>query len=272
MDFSALFRYEINSAERIGAGGCGELWSGKDRLLDEQIALKTIRDELATSPRAVRSFEMEAIAAARLARESPYIVPVRDFGRVGDWYYLVMEWVPPDVDGRPDISSLAGRCSLGRARQILLQVANAVDKAHKRGIVHSDISPWNIMYKPSSDRYMLSDFGLLRVVYKDLLSVPSRTVLSGGRTAFLPPYARNDFEQISPASDVYALAITFWYLLSGEQVLRHKEAVPGAVRIDVAQRDAPSQVRQLLVRFVEEHGRDDSVEEFVEMLQRVPAG
>ena len=271
MDFSGLFRYDIQTEKRIGAGGCGELWAGHDRLLDEPIALKTIRDELAASSRAVRSFELEAIASARLARENVYTVAVRDFGRVDEWYYLVMDWIPPAVDGRPDISGLAGRCSLARARQILFHVCNAVGYAHKRGIVHSDIAPWNILYRASDDRYLLSDFGLLRVVYRDLLSVPSQTGLAGGRSAFLPAYARGDLSRVSQATDTYALAVTFWHLLSGDVVLRHGDTVPGVVWIDTAQRDAPSQVRQLLVRFVEDHEETDSVDEFVEMLQRIPS-
>lgn len=271
MDFATLFRYDVESDQRIGAGGCGELWKGHDRLLDESIALKTIRDELATNPRAVRSFELEAIASARLSRENAYVVPVRDFGRIEDWYYLVMDWIPPSIDGRPDISKLAGRCSLARARQILLHVSKAADHAHRRGIVHSDIAPWNIMYREKDDRYLLADFGLLKVAYGDLLSVPSRSVLAGGRRAFLPPYAREDFSEVSAATDTYALAVTFWQLLSGDEVLKHGDEIPGVIRVNSMQRDAPSQVRQLLVRFVESHDPGDSVPDFLEMLQRVPA-
>jgi serine/threonine protein kinase len=149
-------------------------------------------------------------------------------------------------------------------------VTDAVGYAHLRGVVHSDIAPWNILYRESDDLYLLADFGLLKVVERDLLSVPSRSVLVGGRAAFLPPYARNNLDRVSPATDTYALAITFWNLLAGRAVLKHEESVPGVISIAAEQRDAPPEVRQLLVRFVEEHTPDDNVADFVAALLRIP--
>lgn len=270
MNLSSLFRYDVDQSI-IGAGGCGELRPARDRLLDRPVAIKTIRDELAGDRRAVRSFEQEAVASARLARGNKHIVDVTDLGRVDDYYYLVMEWIPPGETGRPDVSALTGACSVMRARQILLHACDATSYAHRRGIVHSDIAPWNILYRASTDSYLLADFGLAKVVQRDLLSVPSRTLLSGGRSAFVPAYVRNDFNLVSRATDTFALAVTFWQLLSGDSVLRHSDSIPPVVTVALEQRDAPPQVRQLLTRFIEGHTRTDSVAELVEMLDRVPA-
>jgi serine/threonine protein kinase len=225
-DLSGLFRYQVSPMDRVTTGGCGELWRAHDRLLDRTVGLKTIRAELATDARAVRSFELEAIAAARLSATNQYIVPVFDLGRLGSLYYLVMEWIPASDGERPDIASLAGNCSLVRARKILMQVADAVAYAHSRGVVHSDIAPWNILYRPTSDSYLLADFGLLKIVERDLISLPSRSLLTGGRLAFLPPYARRDAAQIGYGSDVYALAMTL-VLVGGRDGPNARRRHPG---------------------------------------------
>jgi hypothetical protein len=101
--------------------------------------------------------------------------------------------------------------------------------------------------------------------------VPSRTILTGGRTPFLPDYAKADFDRISAATDVYALAVTFWHLLAGEEVLKHDGTLPGAIWVRSEQRDAPPQARRLLSRFIEGHEESDVVPEFKELLMRIPA-
>ena len=265
----ALFRYEVDTAAAIGSGGCGQLWKAHDRLYDETVAIKTIRDELG-SERAIRSFELEAVAAARLSKLNKSILGVRDLGRIEDSYYLVMEWVEPGPSGRADIAGLAGACSLGRARQILMQICDAVAYAHRRGIVHSDIAPWNILYESKRDTYLLADFGLLKIIERDLLSVPSRSLLIGGRVPFLPPYAHRDLGKVSPATDTYALAVTFWHLLAGDEALRHNDVVPEVIPVAFEQRDAPYQARRLLKRFIEDHTATDTVGEFVAELQSIP--
>jgi len=233
------------------------------------VAIKTIRDELATDRRAIRSFEQEAIAAARLSTQNPHVLSVLDLGRLEDWYYQVLEWIPPAIGGRPDISSLTGACTVVRARQIMMHISDAVSTAHARGIVHSDIAPWNVLYRADIDRYLLTDFGLARVVEKDLLSIPSRSLLVGGRRPFLPAYARDSFD-VSKATDVYALAITFWTLLSGERNMALGEEIPGVIPVVAEQRDAPIQARQLLTRFVECHDPTDTVADFKARVEEIP--
>jgi serine/threonine protein kinase len=272
MNWSTIFRYERKGDSPVATGGCGQLWLAHDRLLDEPVVIKTFRDEVAAkgAPRAFRSFELEAIAGARLGRECKHVVTVRDLGRTDSHVYLVMDHIPARCHGRADVSLLAGACSLARARRILLHAASAVEVAHRRGVVHSDIAPWNILFREADNTYLLADFGLLKIVERDLVSIPSQSLMSGGRTAFLPPALRNDFGAVSRSSDVYALAVTLWHLLEGPSVLRHTESIPGTILVRSEQRDAPYEVRALLSRFIENHATADDIGEFVRMLERIP--
>jgi serine/threonine protein kinase len=152
----------------------------------------------------------------------------------------------------------------------MTQCASAVALSHVHGIVHSDIAVWNVLHEPNDDIYKVGDFGLLKIVSSDLISAPSRSLLIGGRAAFLPPYARSDPSKIGRGSDVYAMAVMYWHLLEGERVLGHGDVVPGVVRVTAESRDAPAQVRQLLSRFIERHEEEDSVSDFLEFLGRVP--
>ncbi|MFF8290825.1 serine/threonine-protein kinase [Streptomyces sp. NPDC016309] len=269
---SELFRYTITDRRPLHSGGCGDLWRAHDRLFDEQVAVKTIRSDLSSHAleKAQASFATEAIVAARLSRKSPNVVPVRDLGRLDDTLYLVMDWVDSGDANSADLSHMMGRLSVGAAKKVLLQMCDAVAIAHAEGIVHSDIAPWNVMYSKASDSYLLADFGLVKVVEANLISLPSRSLLQGGRLAFLPDYARRDIGRVSYATDVFALAVTFWSLLDA-RALHHEDRTPPVVRVARDQVDAPFQVRALLARFIEGHTREDSVQQFVDHLYRVPA-
>lgn len=272
-----LVRYEVVGDEPIGEGGCGVVWRARDLLLGQDVAIKTVGERLLMGRREIaeRTLRKEAIAAARLSQRCRHIVRVLDLGRADDVLYLVMEWIECEV-GQPgiDLTHRLGALSLGDVKAILFEVCEAVAHAHANGIVHSDIAPGNIVRDPAARVWKLADFGLLRIVENWLLSHGSGSLLTGGRVAFFPPRVRHDFTQIDYASDVYALAVTFRLMLEGTAYLRTpacwNQPTPGVVRITRDQRDAPDQVRQLLSRFVDGHTPDDTVQEFVSMLQRIP--
>lgn len=269
-DLEALIRYELVGTEPVASGGCGDVWKAIDRLAGEPVAVKTLR---VRDPRRInaarRSFILEAVSGYRLSLESKYVLPVRDFGSSGGSVYLVTPWLEADT-GSADIAGSMGRCALPTARRMLSHASEAVGTAHASGVIHSDIAPWNILYDRVNARYVVSDFGLLRLHESELITDPSGSLLQGGRDAFLPPYARRDIGQVGKASDVYALAVTLWVMLSGHAVLMHNELVPGVVSVRHNRTDAPDAVRKLLVRFVQEHTKSDTVEQFTQYLERVP--
>ncbi|GAA3860825.1 hypothetical protein GCM10022243_28740 [Saccharothrix violaceirubra] len=269
-----VFRYEPLSDRPVGRGGCGNIWKARDILLDRTVALKTVNEQLLwhDDERARRTFLKEATAGARLAQSSRHVVPVTDLGIADGIPYFVMPWIDNGTDP-PDLGGQIGRMSVGRARAVLAQITEAVAVAHRNGIVHSDIAPWNIVHTKAENLYQLTDFGLLKIVENQLLSVGSGSLLRGGRQDFQPPEVRADIAAVDYSSDVYALAVTFRVLIEGDSCLRTKGGspfpTPGVIRVRHEQRDAPDRVRQLLVRFVDEHERTDTVDDFTELLRRI---
>jgi len=271
-----LFRYEVIGDAPVGRGGCGHIWRAKDLLFDRPVALKTIDPPLLWSDadKAERTFRKEAIAGARLGELSNHVVRVIDLGRADETLYFAMEWIEPEAKNTGiDASALAGNVSLARAKEILFHVSDAVQTAHRNGIVHSDIAPWNIFFDSAKRLYKLADFGLLRIVEATLMSRGSGSLLQGGRLDFVPPSARSDISAIGYGTDVYALAATFRVLLEGFPRMSERFGLlspPAVIRVKHENRDAPDAVRQLLNKFIYSYRPEQRIEEFVTMLQRVP--
>lgn len=273
-----LYRYEILSRDSTGKEprpvaehGMGVVYKAYDLLLDEIVALKIVRDEVLRKQRdkARRSFLAEAIAGARLGKDCTNIVRVFDIGQMDDILYMGQEWVPGG-----NIAPLCGNVTLFKARTVCLQIGNAVRAAHKNGIVHSDIAPTNILYDNRRDIYKLSDFGLLKLVSKTSLSISgSSAFLTGGRLDYMPREHFDDPHQIGFSTDVYALAVTFYVLLTGELPPKQdgRYSVPGIIEIKGDKnRKAPFRVNQLLDKFIVRRKDTHNIEEFLQELSAVP--
>ena len=141
----------------LGAGGMGEVYRARDTRLDRIVAIKVLPGELVNTPdRRVERFRQEARAIARISH--PNICTLHDVGEDGSAIFLVMEY----VDG----STLARRLEDGPvplplALRIAIQVADALDHAHRHGVVHRDLKPANIML--TRDSVKLLDFGLAKL-------------------------------------------------------------------------------------------------------------
>ncbi|GIM73620.1 hypothetical protein Aco04nite_36230 [Winogradskya consettensis] len=274
-----LYRYNTISDHPVGQGGCGQVWKCHDLLFDRVVAIKTISEFLSLSlnDTARRTFVREAQAGARLGRISRHVVKVIDLGMIRDTPYFVMEWIErPPGKSKIDLSGDVGAVSVARMKKIMFEVSDAVATAHQSGIVHSDISPWNFLYDPAEKVYKLSDFGLLKIIEETLVSRGSGSLLVGGRADFFPQSVRAGAEPISYASDVYALAVTLRVILEGEGCLSRNGGkilpTPGVIPVrHEGGRDAPSQVRLLVERFVDGHGPGDTVIDFQRMLQQIPS-
>ena len=158
-------RYELQ--KRIGRGGMADVFLGRDRLLDRQVAIKVLFPEFAIDPNFVERFRREAQAAANLSH--PNIVNVYDWGKHSGTYFIAMEY----VDGRTlaEILRSNGHVTSKQAAEIASEVASALGFAHEAGLVHRDIKPANILIG-SNGQVKVADFGIARA---DQLGRPSRT-------------------------------------------------------------------------------------------------
>jgi serine/threonine protein kinase len=150
--------YQILSP--LGAGGMGEVYKAKDTRLDRTVAVKVLRPQIASSPRVRQRFEREAKTVSQLSH--PHICALYDVGREGDTEYLVMEFLEGDT--------LADRLKKGplpleQTLRYGIEIAKALDKAHREGVVHRDLKPGNVMLTKSGVK--LLDFGLAKAMEPD---------------------------------------------------------------------------------------------------------
>ena len=146
--------YEIR--DQIGAGGMGEVYRATDTRLDRTVAIKVLPEHLADDPQRRERFEREARAVSSL--NHPHICTLHDLGEQDGIHYLVMEY----VEGHTLQQRLEkGRLPLDQALEYAIQIADALDKAHRQGVVHRDLKPGNIMLTKSGTK--LLDFGLAKL-------------------------------------------------------------------------------------------------------------
>jgi serine/threonine-protein kinase len=195
-----LGRYRL--IEPLGAGGMSVVWRAYDELLGRRVAVKLLAPKLAADPRSHERIRDEARAAARLSH--PHITAVHDYGEAEGVPYVVMEL----VEGR----SLAeyGALPWREAVRIVAEVASALAAAHARGLVHRDVKPANVML--TDDGAKLVDFGISAIA-GDLADDGQAPLL--GTPAYLAP-ERLSGAPTAPATDIYALGILLYRMLSGE--------------------------------------------------------
>ncbi|PZF93084.1 serine/threonine-protein kinase [Micromonospora deserti] len=199
-------RYRL--IEQLGAGGMSVVWRGYDEVLGRQVAVKVLASRLASDRAFGHRIRIEAQAAARLCH--PNITNVYDYGeseQVGLTVpYVVMEL----VDGE----SLTGRLRRGElprreALTIGAEVASALTTAHSRGVVHRDVTPGNVMLTATGVKVV--DFGISALVGEKEKGGDGPLL---GTPAYLAP-ERLDNGQVSPATDVYAVGLLLYRMLTG---------------------------------------------------------
>jgi eukaryotic-like serine/threonine-protein kinase len=145
--------YEILSP--LGAGGMGEVYRARDTRLDRDVAVKVLPAHLASDPQLKQRFEREARTVSSL--NHPHICTLYDIGREGDTDFLVMEYLEGEtLLKRLERGPLAGE----QLFQMAIEISDALDKAHRKGVVHRDLKPGNIMLTPAGAKVL--DFGLAK--------------------------------------------------------------------------------------------------------------
>jgi len=200
-------RYELGSP--IGAGGMASVYLARDVRLDRLVAVKLLASSFAADPRAVERFRREARAAAGLGH--PNVVAVYDWGRDGGAYYLVMEYV--DGENLRQLLDRRGPLPEDEALGIAAAVAEALEAAHARGIVHRDVKPHNVMID-GRGRVKVGDFGIAQASDAATLTTTRSSVL-GSAYYLSPEQARG--QHVDARSDLYSLGVLLYELLAGRR-------------------------------------------------------
>lgn len=199
----------------LGTGGMGQVFLARQEHPRREVALKLIRHGLA-SPEILARFQLEAEALARLRHEG--IARILTAGSVerpeGTVPYLVMEY----VEGRPLRAHVAG-LNLREKVQLLKAICEAVEHAHQRGVIHRDLKPGNILVTADGQPKIL-DFGVARVSQLDEPGTQTSQLTVAGVIVGTPAYmspeqTRTDRDEVDTRSDVYALGVLGYEMLSG---------------------------------------------------------
>ena len=212
-------RYEVVS--HIGQGGMADVFLAVDTILNRQVAIKILRADLSTDAISILRFEREAQAAAALAH--PNIVEIYDVGDYKGHHYIVMEF----VSGKTLKQVIRSRGPLvnEEAIDIMKQLCSAVAEAHARGIIHRDIKPQNVIVK-SDGSVKILDFGIATA--KGSMQLTQANNVMGSVHYLAPELAKG--ESASPQSDIYALGIVLYEMLSGDVPFKADQAVQIALK------------------------------------------
>ncbi len=192
----------------IGQGGMGQVFKGVHQLMGRECAVKVLPLARATQE-ARDSFRREIRMQAGL--DCAYLVRAFDAGQDGNVHYLVTEYVP-GMDLRRLVKS-HGALPVQQAAKIIMHAALGLDYAHRKGLVHRDVKPGNILVTPSGDA-KVSDVGLAGFT-KDLLTDPRAGKIVGTTDYISPEQIRTPL-MIQPASDIYSLGCTLYYAVCGK--------------------------------------------------------
>ena len=206
--------------DKVGAGGMATVYRAQDQVLDRTVAVKIMLPQYAADATFAARFKQEAQAAAGLS--SPYIVGVYDWGKDGDTYYIVMEYLR-GTDLKSGIRS-HGALDPKKVAQIGSQISGALSVAHKHEIIHRDIKPQNIMVLPDGNIKVM-DFGIARAKNSHLTQ--DNNVL-GTAHYVSPEQARG--QELGPTSDIYSLGVVMYECATGRVPFDGEDAISVAVK------------------------------------------
>jgi eukaryotic-like serine/threonine-protein kinase len=196
-------RYEVLS--RIGTGGMGDVYLARDQLLGRQVAVKLLHHRFAEDQEFVERFRREASSAASLSH--PNVVAIFDRGEWDGTYYIAMEYLP----GRSlkAVVREGGPLDPAAAIDVVVQILHAARFAHRRGVIHRDLKPHNVILDEEG-RAKVTDFGIARAGASDMTLTGS---IMGTAQYLSPEQAQG--HAVSAASDIYAVGIVLYELLTG---------------------------------------------------------
>ena len=262
-------RYEI--IKKIGDGGMAFVYKAKDILLNRIVAVKVLRPEFVDDDEFLGKFKREAEAVASLSH--PNIVNVYDVGEEGKVHYIVMEYV--DGQNLKEIIKNEGTLDEYTALDITKQIAMALSEAHKKGIIHRDIKPHNILISNEGRVVKVADFGIAKAVSNSTMTNIGSII--GSVHYFSPEQAKGKF--ISNNADLYSLGIVLYEMIIGKVPFRGDSPISIALQhindeiefTSQEQVNIPQSVRTIIKKLTEKSSieRYQSAEEVIEDIEYI---
>ena len=198
-------RYEI--IEKVGNGGMATVYKATDLVLKRYVAVKVLRDEFTTDEEFIKRFETEAQSAARLTH--PNIVSIFDVGVDNGIYYIVMELIQGKTL-KEIIIEERGPLPWKWSVNVAIQIASALEMAHRNNIIHRDIKPHNIIITEDGIA-KVTDFGIAKAVSNSTITAFGTTI--GSVHYFSPEHARGGYTDAK--SDLYSLGVVLYEMVTG---------------------------------------------------------
>lgn len=254
MDKRQVGRYEIK--EEIGRGGMASVWLAYDPLFDREVAIKLLPRDLTNEAAFRARFQREARTIAGL--NHPAIVPVYDFGEEDGQLYLVMQYMTggslaEKIKSNPPLP-------LTKVSQIIQHIAPALDEAHVKGIIHRDIKPANILFD-HRENVFLSDFGIAKT-NEGTLTITGNAII--GTPAYMSPEQARGDSDLDGRSDIYALGVILYELLTGKlpyesdtpMGLAVKQITEPVPRIRTIRKDLPAAYERIILKAMAKRRED----------------
>ena len=218
-------RYQI--IEELGQGGMGKVYRALDKELNEEVALKLIRSEIATDAKTLERFRNELRNARKISHKN--VGRMHELMEYEGAYYISMEYIPGQ-----DLKSLirqTGKQTLETAASIAKEICEGLSEAHRKGIIHRDLKPSNIMIDKKGDAKIM-DFGIAR-------SLESKGITGAGMMIGTPEYMspeQVEGEEADQRSDIYSLGVIIYEMVTGRVpfegdtplsvAYKHKNTIP----------------------------------------------
>src|SRR6202790_4112622 len=226
--------YEILSA--IGAGGMGEVYRARDTRLDRTVAIKVLPTHLADRSELRERFEREAKTIASL--NHPHICVLYDIGQQDGIDYLVMEYLEGETLAQRLVK---GSLPLEQVLQFAIEIADALDKAHRKGVTHRDLKPGNIMITKSGTK--LLDFGLAKLKQEAVPAIPEsqlptmKSAITGEGTILgtlqymAPEQVEGKQNEIDARTDIFAFGAVVYEMATGKKAFEGKTSASVMAKI-----------------------------------------
>lgn len=198
-------RYEV--LEKIGEGGMAIVYKSKDHLLNRNVAVKVLKEQFSSDSEFVEKFKREATAAASLSNNN--IVNIYDVGSQNNINYIVMEYVKGKT--LKQFIREKGKIVPGEAVEISIQIAKALECAHKNNIIHRDIKPHNILVTEDGI-VKVTDFGIAKA--SNSVTITNSNKIMGSAHYFSPEQAKGSF--VDFRTDIYSLGIVMYEMVTGK--------------------------------------------------------